>query len=67
MYLSTQAPLSEERLPFLTKLHGATTTTQHQPPRTVQELHARLNEGEMVPAAPLGCHDPSEELFNSHA
>jgi hypothetical protein len=67
MYLSTRAPLSEERFPFLTKLHGATTTTQHQPPRTVQELHARLNEGEMLPTAPFGCHDPSEELFNSHA
>ena len=33
----------------------------------MQELHARLNEGEMLPTAPFGCHDPSEELFNSHA
>ena len=33
----------------------------------MQELHARFNEGEMVPAAPFGCHDPSAELFNSHA
>ena len=66
-YLSARVPLNEERFPFLTKLHGATTTTQHQPPRTVQELHARLNEGEMLPTAPFGRHDPSEQLFNSHA
>jgi hypothetical protein len=43
-YLSTRGPLSEETFPFLTKLHGTTSTTQHQPPRTVQELHARLND-----------------------
>ena len=66
-YLTTRGPLHEETFPLLTMLHGATVTTQHAPPRTVQELHARLNEAEMLPTAPFGRHDPNEQLFNAHA
>ena len=51
----------------MTKLHGTTSATQHQPPRTVQERHACLNDGERMPTAPFGRHDPSEQLFSSHA
>ena len=51
----------------MTKLHGATATPEHAPPRTVQELHARLNEAETLPTAPFGRHDPNEQLFNAHA
>ena len=66
-YLTTREPLNEETFPFLTTLHGATAATQHAPPRTVQELHARLNEAETLPTAPFGRHDPNEQLFNAHA
>jgi hypothetical protein len=68
MYLTSRGPLSEDAFPFLTKLHGATTsTTHHAPPRTVQELHARLREADTLPTAPFGRHDPDEQLFHSHA
>ena len=66
-YLTTRGPLNEETFPFLTKLHGATATPEHAPPRAVQELHARLNEAETLPTAPFGRHDPNEQLFNAHA
>ena len=67
MYLITRGPLSEETFPFLTKLHGATTSPPRTPPRNVQELHSRLNEADTLPLAPFGHHDPDEQLFNSRA
>ena len=66
-YLTTRGPLNEETFPSLTTLYEATARTQHAPPRTVQELHARLNEAETLPTAPFGRHDPNEQLFNAHA
>ena len=66
-FLSAREPLHEETFPFLTKLLVTTTTTQHTLPRTVQELHIRLNEAETLPSAPFGRYDPDEQLFNAHA
>ena len=66
-FLTAREPLNEETFPFLTKLLVPTTTTQHTPPRTVHELHTRLNDAETLPTAPFGHHDPDEQLFNAHA
>ena len=68
MHVITREPLSEAVFPFLAKFHSATTSTTHRTfPRTVQELHARLNEADALPTAPFGNHEPNDELFKCHA
>ena len=66
-YLTSRSPLNEETFPFLTKLLGATSNSQHTVPRTVLELPTRLHEFETLSSAPFGHHDSDEQLFGSHA
>ena len=66
-HLTSRSPPTEKTSPFLTKLLGAASNSQHTVPRAVLELHTRLNEAETLPSAPFGHHDSDEQLFRSHA
>ena len=56
-----------DRIKFLTELLGATSNSRHTVPRTVLELHTRLNEADTLPIAPFSQHDLDEHLFSLHA